>query len=279
MKKKSGMGIGIAAVLLAFFACGLYNGLQVTQYTAASPKIEQPLRIVLLSDMHSCYYGEDARELVSAVKKQQPDLVLLCGDIFDDGLPDDHAEALVKALGGRYPCYYVTGNHEYWSGSKAYKRKMDILAANHVERLDNEAVTVNVRGTELNLCGMNDPEACDVGEAFTVSTVLEDISRISYNGKYTILLSHRPELFESYCEYPFDLVLAGHAHGGQWRLPFLTNGVYAPNQGLFPKWAAGMFGTGEPRMIVSRGLSKESTRIPRFCNRPELVVIDLVPQT
>jgi predicted MPP superfamily phosphohydrolase len=96
-------------------------------------------------------------------------------------------------------------------------------------------------------------------------------------GTYTVLLSHRPELFSRYAARNFDLVLAGHAHGGLWRIPWILNGVVAPNQGFFPKYTSGWYHEGATTMIVSRGLARESTLIPRFCNRVELVTIDLLP--
>ncbi len=95
------------------------------------------------------------------------------------------------------------------------------------------------------------------------------------NGNYTILLSHRPEPFRFYACYGFDLALCGHAHGGQWRIPGLLNGLYAPHQGLFPKYAGGRYLKGGTTMIVSRGLARENTRVPRFYDPPELVIVDL----
>ena len=95
---------------------------------------------------------------------------------------------------------------------------------------------------------------------------------------YTILLAHRPERIGAYRQYPFDLVVSGHAHGGQWRIPGLLNGLYAPNQGLFPQYAGGCYDEDGMAFVVSRGLARESTRIPRLFNPPELVVVDLVPE-
>lgn len=92
---------------------------------------------------------------------------------------------------------------------------------------------------------------------------------------YTILLTHRPERLDVYCQYGFDLVLAGHAHGGQWRIPGIVNGLWAPNQRLFPAYAGGRYEQNGTTMIVSRGLARESTWLPRWYNRPELVIIDL----
>ena len=93
--------------------------------------------------------------------------------------------------------------------------------------------------------------------------------------EFTILLSHRPELAERYQKYDFDLVLCGHAHGGQWRLPGVINGLDAPHQGVFPQYAGGRFDFENQTLIVSRGLARESTLVPRIFNRPELVIVDL----
>ena len=277
MRKKIPIIIIIAAVL-AFLIVGLYNELKIASYTLRSPKVERAIRIAFLSDLHSCNYGENAQTLVSAIDRQRPDLILLGGDIFDDVLPDDNTEALLRQISGRYPCYYVTGNHEYWSGAEAFARKMRILEENHVTRLNNEAATVTVQGVQINICGVNDPEAAKIGERFSFNEALGSIARVSANRNFTLLISHRPERIDDYAKYPFDLVLAGHAHGGQWRIPHLINGVYAPNQGVFPKYAGGMYSRGDTCMIVGRGLARESTRIPRFFNRPELVIIDIIPQ-
>lgn len=89
------------------------------------------------------------------------------------------------------------------------------------------------------------------------------------------MLAHRPEYFPLYAKMGFDMALCGHAHGGQWRLPSLINGIYAPNQGFLPEYAGGIYHSAATTMIVSRGLARESTRIPRLFNRPELVIIDL----
>ncbi len=268
--------IGIAVIILAFILIGLYNGLEVTTYTIRSAKVKKPFRLVLVSDMHSCNYGENAQALIKAVENQHPDLVLLGGDIFDDILPDDNASALLKGISGHFPCFYVTGNHECWGTDERFAQQMHILEENHITRLDDACVTLEDIG--INLCGVNDPYAYKTDSHAELQIALENTAQVSANGYFTILLSHRPELFEDYCRYPFDLVLTGHAHGGQWRLPFLLSGIYAPHQGVFPRYTYGIHQQGNTQMIISRGLAKESTHVPRFYNRPELVVVDVVPE-
>ena len=96
--------------------------------------------------------------------------------------------------------------------------------------------------------------------------------------QFNLLLAHRPENAEKYFEYDFDVVLSGHAHGGQFRIPYIMNGLYAPNQGFFPKLAGDIYDFDGRKLIVSRGLARESTRLPRIFNRPELVLVNLIPE-
>ncbi len=281
MKKKTKLLLLLAAVLLCLILPGFYNGLKVVRYDLTAAAVSHPVRIALVTDLHSCAYGKDQSELLDAVDAEKPDLVLLGGDIFDDELPDGNAAAFLREISGKYMCYYVTGNHEYWSGVRGFADKMDILRECGINRLDGRMETVELNGTRLNICGIDDPYAWgnNVYQLRSVDSSfrkqLERVAALPRNGAYTILLTHRPELFDLYSGYGFDLVLAGHAHGGQWRIPGIINGVYAPNQGLFPEYAGGKYRKDGTVMVVSRGLARESTRVPRFYNRPELVTVVL----
>ena len=273
----------LLAVLLLLILPGFYNGLAIRRYSVEATGIARPVRIALVTDLHSCAYGPGQRELLEAIDAQAPDLILLGGDIFDDGLPDDNAEAFLRGIGGRYPVYYVTGNHEYWSGEDSFARKMAILEECGIVRLSGETVVFEANGSRITICGVDDPYAWADSYGFaerTEGSFREQVSELASHaegGEYTILLTHRPELLDVYSHYDFDLVLAGHAHGGQWRIPGIMNGLYAPNQGLFPAYAGGRYEQNGTVMIVSRGLARESTRVPRWYNRPELVIIDLEP--
>ncbi len=139
--------------------------------------------------------------------------------------------------------------------------------------LEGERADIDINGQSLSLFGIDDPEA---GET-EFSRQLKFCGGHIDKNRYSILLSHRPERIESYLEYDFDMILAGHAHGGQMRLPLLMNGLFAPDQGWFPKYAGGLYPFGKSQMIVSRGLARESTRMPRLFNRPEIVIINLLP--
>lgn len=253
---------------------GLDNRLNVQKYQLDAD-VTSPIRMVLITDLHSCKYGEKQQELINAVIGQEPDLILLGGDIFDDKFADTNTEHLLQGIADRYPCYYVTGNHEYWSGREKFDSKMAILEKYEIPVLDGKLVTLTINETDINIAGVDDPDVYMLDETESFQAQLEEVKNLSDNGNYTILLSHRPEFFDLYTEYGFSLVLSGHAHGGQWRLPGLLNGLLAPDQGFFPRYAGGMYERDNTTMVVSRGLARESTPVPRVFNRPELVVVEL----
>lgn len=271
-KKRLLLGACIALPLLVGLA-GLDSRLKVTEYTVQSEKVTAPVRLALLTDLHSCDYGQAQQELLEAVTAQEPDLVLLCGDIVDDGpeMPEERALFTVEALTRQWPTYYVSGNHEYRTG-RADEIKQ-LLRQRGAVVLAGDCVQVTAAGQRLQLCGVDDPA---VGE-YAWQSQLEQVSSALEEGIFSVLLSHRPERVENYQGRGFDLVLTGHAHGGQWRLPGLDVGLIAPNQGLLPKYASGVHTLGTTRMVVSRGLARESTRIPRLYNPPELVMVVLQP--
>jgi len=273
----------IILLLAILLAAALDCRLLIRHYTLEVEKITHSVRLALVTDLHSCRYGDNEQVLINALKQQQPDMVLLAGDIFDDQIPDDNTAALLQSISAVYPCYYVTGNHEYWQGAAAFNAKMSILAEYGVPNLGGQTVTLKINDELLDLCGVDDPDAYRIienahktdGQANFDQQLAALAPDKADEHNFTILLAHRPEYFRRYAELGFDLALCGHAHGGQWRLPGLINGVYAPNQGLFPKYAGGVYQQADATMVVSRGLARESTRLPRLFNRPELVIIDL----
>jgi len=290
--KTSVIVLSVSIILLIVLIITAFDTrLLIRRYTVEAENISAPIRIVLVTDLHSCRYGENQSELVEAIDVQDPDVILLGGDIFDDENTDTNTELFLAGIAGRYPSYYVTGNHECWSGISAFGTKMSILEKYDITVLSGETVTLNINGETVNLCGVDDPDVYMVNydlksepqEYAKAKTNKENIffgqlalvSDKASDGGFTVLLSHRPEYYEVYGEYDFDLVLCGHAHGGQWRIPGILNGLYAPNQGKFPKYAGGRYDGGNMTMIVSRGLARETTIVPRIFNRPELVVIDI----
>lgn len=271
-QKRILLALSILLILAVIFIAAFDTELAVRTYQVESNKVTAPVRIALLTDLHSCDYGEGQQALIGAVEAQNPDIVLLGGDIIDDDarLPEENALTVVRWLSARYPTYYVSGNHEFWT--KEIDAVKERLSACGVTILAGDCATVEVQGQTLQVCGIDDPSVGEDawrGQLYQVGAAVEEES-------FSILLSHRPERIDDYTSYPFDLILSGHAHGGQWRLPGLINGLIAPNQGLFPKYAGGRYDLEGHTFIVSRGLARESTRVPRIFNPPELVVINIV---
>lgn len=283
------LATAVVLLILAIFAFD--TRLMVRKYSIEAEEIETPIRIALVTDLHSCYYGENQSELIDAIDAENPDVILLGGDIFDDVKEGTNTELFLAGIADKYPCYYVTGNHECWGGTYRFGNQMAILEKYRIPVLSGETVTLTVNGETINLCGVDDPHIYMVepvdetkskeyldeygNKMQDYSNRLSTVNASVQNDNYTILLSHRPEFFELYTEYGFDLVLCGHAHGGQWRILGILNGLYAPHQGIFPKYAGGRYDSEDMTMIVSRGLARETTKVPRIFNRPELVVIDV----
>jgi len=272
LKRKGSLLIAFVGFSIAFIIGGLFNRLTTTEYIIHSRKIKSKIKIVLLTDLHSCSYGKSQSQLIDRINKQDPDIIMMAGDIADDVIPDNKVKELLDGIAKKYPCYYVTGNHEFWSNRVLEQKEM--FRSYGVNVLEGTFDTISLNGQEVSICGVDDPD----GAMGNFDSQLNNAAKAVTDDKYTILLSHRPELFAQYVKHNFDLVLSGHAHGGQWRIPFLLqNGLYSPNQGIFPKYTNGIHEQSNTKMIVSRGLSRESTPIPRFYNPPELVVINLEP--
>lgn len=273
--KKTYKLIAALLILLVLVLSAFDVRLKIVRYKIESDKIDSPVRIALVTDLHSCKYGENQKTLIDAVNKEKPDIILLGGDIFDNIIPDTNTKTFLKDVAPKYPCYYVTGNHEYWS-----RQSDEIIAwlrANNISVLDGESVDVEIGNQKISLSGINDPDKERfTGKSGDFYSELDEIQREKDDNLFRILLAHRPSYIESYLKYDFDLVLCGHAHGGQWRLPPFLNGVYAPDEGWLPKYAGGNYDFPNGQMIVSRGLARESTRVPRIFNRPELVVVDIL---
>ena len=265
----------VISVLLILILPGLNNKLKTVNYSIESDKIDSPVRIALITDLHSCRYGDNESELISALDAEHPDIVMLGGDIFDDQLSNDNSEVFLRNISGRYPIYYVTGNHEFWGGVDRYSDEMDIIDELDITRLQGQIDTIDINGNTITVAGVDDYDSHLVDSELILERQFLDCYLSLDTDSYNIILSHRPEYFDTYEAQDYDLALCGHAHGGQWRIPGILNGLYAPNQGLFPKYAGGLYCEDTTTMIVSRGLARESTMIPRLYNPPELVIIDI----
>ncbi|MBE5785186.1 MAG: metallophosphoesterase [Clostridiales bacterium] len=253
----------------------------LARYELHTEKLHAPVRILIIADLHSTRYGEKQETLLSAAEAEKPDIVLFPGDIVDDKRPEAPAMVLFSALTKKLPCYYVPGNHEFRTG-KLPALKEQISAAG-VTVLDGAAAVLSLPGGRVFLTGVDDPAQWGGYRTFGAYAMpkeweaqLEACKKAACAAKdaFCILLSHRPEPVKYYTDSKFDLVAAGHAHGGQLRFGPI-NGVFAPCQGLFPRYAGGLYTLGKTRLLVSRGLMRN--KLPRFGNPPELVSLTLLP--
>ncbi len=253
----------------------------VQYYHMRSRKLTRPLRAAVLADLHSTLYGKRQERLLEMVEEAAPDLVLMPGDIADHRVPMEGTLRLLEGLRGRYPSFYVSGNHEQWTGrmEELYR----LFRSYGVTVLSGSCVSVTVGGQPVLIGGVEDPHA------FTNShhavylderwkRQLWSCCSQTCPEQFGILVSHRPELTAYYRDCGFDLVVAGHAHGGQVRLPVLAeNGLLAPHQGFFPRYAGGQYRLGGTTLVVSRGLCRN--RLPRLWNPPEIVAVEISPES
>lgn len=274
MRKKHRWILPVLAILVILTLIALDERLILRTYTVASPKLTAEVRLAVVTDFHS---SDNADDVVAMVASCAPDAVLLVGDLFDDDTqnrPPERTLSLMRQLSAQYPCYYVSGNHEAWTGEMDALYQQTEDAGVTVLRMSSGVLTV--RGQRIALCGVPDPyEMVFSGAPDTeeqLRQALEDVD----SADFTVLLAHRPELLAKYAQFPVDLVVSGHAHGGQVRIPGVLNGLYAPNQGWFPKLAGGAYTQDGTTLIVSRGLAVR-TRLPRIFNRPEVVLVRCVP--
>jgi predicted MPP superfamily phosphohydrolase len=272
-RKKRYISVFLGLMFLGLVSCTTIHTETYTLETA-SLVAGSSIRIVLISDLHNTIHGENQTTLIQKIKEQDPDLILLSGDIFDDIVPIFGTELLLAGIAGVAPMYYVTGNHEYLSRNMSTIRLT--LTSYGVSILSDSYVRLEVNGNEIIIAGVEDPDKKLFGspEYDQISSMRKAFTELNEASSFKILIAHRPENIKHYREYSFDLVVSGHAHGGQVRIPYLINGLYAPNQGIFPKYAGGLYKHGSLTHIVSRGLSIDPM-LPRICNPPELVIIDV----
>lgn len=274
MRKKHWWILPALAILVILTLIALDERLILRTYTVASPKLTAEVRLAVVTDFHS---SDNADDVVAMVASCAPDAVLLVGDLFDDDAqnrPTERTLSLMRQLSAQYPCYYVSGNHEAWTGEMDALYQQTEEAGVTVLRMSSGVLTV--RGQRIALCGIPDPyEMVFSGAPDTEEQIRQALKNVD-SADFTVLLAHRPELLAKYAQFPLDLVVSGHAHGGQVRIPGVLNGLYAPNQGWFPKLAGGAYTQDGTTLIVSRGLAVR-TRLPRIFNRPEVVLVRCVP--
>ena len=279
-KKKKFIFPAVVAIVLVALVIGIAWGntaLELNTYTISSSKLPQSFdgyRIAHISDLHNAEMGKDNEKLLTMLRDADPDMIAITGDLVDSRNTDIKvALQFVREAVKIAPCYYVTGNHE--ARISEYNELKAGMEAAGVTVLEDAQTDISLTGEFIRLIGVNDPSYQTdylFGDAKTVmNTKLEELH--TEDDGFTILLSHRPELFATYAEHDVDLVLSGHAHGGQFRMPFI-GGLVAPNQGLFPEYDAGIYTEGNTNMLVSRGIGNSILPF-RINNRPEVILIEL----
>ena len=269
----------IFAVLIALFLWVIWanSALEVNTYTIESEKLPSEFsgfRIAHVSDLHNAEMGNNNEKLLSLLEEVKPDIIAITGDIMDTDGEYSGAYSFIDGASDIAPCYFVTGNHEAGISEDLYKQLEKYMKEQGVCVLHSEEVLIERGGAHISVAGFEDPAYSMKYDGLNVSSLdAEHIKKVVNEELFSVLLSHRPELFSEYVTAECDIVLTGHAHGGQFRLPFI-GGVIAPGQGLFPEYDSGVYTEENTNMVVSRGIGNSVIPL-RFNNRPEIVVVEL----
>jgi len=265
------ISVGLTVILaLAIWIAWGNTALQINTYKFGHSDIPNGFsgfRIAQISDLHDAEIGENNKRLISMLKDADPDIIVITGDFIDSRRTDvEHSLDLARELVKIAPCYYVTGNHE--GRRDEYKDLREGLVNLGVRVLENESVELERQGETITLVGVHD-QKLGLDE-----TVIEEAGK--KEDTFTLLLAHRPMTFDIAVDNGIDLLLSGHNHGGQFRLPFI-GGVFVPNQGFFPEYDAGLYEDGGTTMIISRGIGNSAFPF-RVNNRPEIVLVELISE-
>ena len=278
------MEIIIAIAMITGAFCYYQNNkISITKLKVKS-NVNKRVRIAQISDLHSKEFGKNNNTLYKVIIEQEPDIIVATGDLIDSNMKRiNEIIEFCSRLNKRVPVYYILGNNEMrCSGVNEIVEK---LKQKNINVLENEIATIKIKDNIINILGLAEKRV-DKGEMFyskinsryeienfdSLFRKLENLIGIK------IVLSHYPENYEyvgdySYSKYNFDIMFSGHAHGGQFILPGL-GGVFAPGQGLFPKYYKGIYGK-KNKLVVSRGLGNSGFPL-RLFNRPDLVIVDIV---
>lgn len=245
------------------------NHIVIDVYDYKSSKISdntEKFSIVQISDLHNACFGKNNKNLVDDIESLEPDIIVITGDIVDSNHTDiGVAIDFVRQMTERYPVYYVTGNHEYWLDEGQRRELFTGIKDAGAVILNNEKITIDVGTDSITLIGLDDNSLRDA----TLNSIMETCDK----NELTVVLAHEPQYLDKYCDAGADLVLTGHAHGGQMILPFIGP-LIAPDQGFFPTYTAGQFQKESTTMYISRGLGNSVIPV-RLFNYPEIVCVEI----
>ena len=272
-----------ALVLIGIFLWRENNIVGLTKRNFVSESLPQGFdgyRILHISDLHNKKFAAGQQKLLEMCAEASPDLIVITGDLIDKRRTrfEDIDPALNLANGAARiaPTFFVCGNHEITSGY--YERFREELMRCGVAVLDDETVKLHSGNDEVILAGIQNVNLYSDLKKEENEAEKDFHARLTALAQkvetpFSILLSHRPDLFQWYIEAGFSLTFCGHAHGGQVRIPGL-GGVLSPHQGFFGKYTAGMHVKSGQGMNISRGLGNSGFPF-RLFNRPELVLVTL----
>lgn len=269
----------VIAVLLLFSAVDIWLGwenksLVTTEIAVESenlPSSFSGFRIVQVSDLHNTTFGFNNRKLLEAIKKAKPDIIVITGDMVDMNRTEiDVALSFAEKAVLLAPTYFVTGNHDVKAVGR--EKLLDGLENTGVFVMRNKKTEIEKSGEKITLMGIDDPKFLDdFMRDDDITNTKNAIGKLmEKTDTYSVLLAHRAEMFDVFASCGVDLVLTGHAHGGQVRLPG-KGGMLAPGQGWWPEYDSGLYVKQGTQMIVSRGLGNSAFPF-RINNRPEIVV-------
>ena len=271
-RRKTAVLLVLTALLAAGFLLWGNCSLQTTETALVSPALPPAfdgLRIVELADLHGRVFGRGSRRLLAAVRRAEPDLICIDGDLFDEHTDLAMLPPLLRGLCAIAPVYYVTGNHEWRvPGLRGILAQMRACG---VTVLQDDWRVLRRGEDALIVAGTDDP--CGPAERKTPAELIADIRAEAGEAAFLLLLTHRNDQLPQWSALGVQAVLAGHCHGGVVRLPFV-GGLFGTDRRLFPAWDAGLYRQGETALYVSRGLGYTNVHF-RLFNRPEVAMVTL----
>lgn len=268
---------------LVLFWVMLYdsNRFVVKSYTVTDRRIRKSCRAVVLTDLHNKRYGKDNERLLAAIRDQEPDFVLIAGDILTASpkASMESAIQLLRRLAGEYPVYYANGNHEQRLklNPQVYGPMADrygtALREMGVEPLINAHISLPDHGITIYGSQIDIKYYKHLAVGKMPPNYMTELLGQAPGDVYAVLLAHNPDYFPQYAAWGADLTISGHVHGGVARVPFWGKGVVAPTWRLLPKYDGGVFKEGDSTMVLSRGLGSHTIPV-RIFNPGELWVIE-----
>lgn len=263
------------ALLVGYILYWGNNCIEVSHYSIETDKLpnnSDPIKIVHLSDLHSKWFGDGQKHLIEIIEKEQPDLIVITGDIIDSRHTRfEPALTLLNKSKDIAPTYFITGNHDV--AIPNYRNFLSQIEDTGAIYLNNYSQPIEMQDAFIHLHGVDDSNLIGYKNFFKN---LEVFSTAMDTEQFNILLVHKPRFLETYATLNYDLVFSGHAHGGQIKLPGI-GGLYTPGQGFLPKYTDGLIKQDDTNLMISRGLGNSLFPI-RILNNPEVVVLTIQPK-